>query len=299
MSDSTRIHQCEASDSFVHPFMKLSNGKDGNGEGRLFISSSKNIFNKIVDKKKIKILFDSEYIQKLEQFVSQETHFKQPVSDRCKKWKEYIKLINGKTILIESQNGNKDINRNYIGQTPHRKKTKNKTNDERVNIRNWDIFRKSIVPTKTTFVFDFDHTDLTLTVFYNKNIHIYNKPSGCSFISIDFFDQFSLLNNIEIQHAMNGTEHKERKENGYFWPVDGYHNCNIHKCCGTLDNPCFWNNYVFEFQGTYWHKDKKNMDLEKKCFYIKRGYNWFEINENEWNNRKKVLQTINNSTKSS
>mgnify|MGYP001308619122 FL=1 len=92
---------------------------------------------------------------------------------------------------------------------------------------------------------------------------------------------------------MNKGEHKERKDNGYFWPVDGYHNCEKHKCCGTREKPCIWNNYVFEFQGTYWHKDKKEKDLDKKKFYIKKGYKWFEITEDEWTNRKKTFKSIN------
>lgn len=64
------------------------------------------------------------------------------------------------------------------------------------------------------------------------------------------------------------------------------------KCCGTRDKPCFWNKYVFEFQGDYWHKDK-NKDLAKKEFYIKKGYKWFEITESEYINRKKLFKSIN------
>ena len=38
-----KLHHCEVSDSFVHPIMKLSNGKNGNGESRLFLSCYENI----------------------------------------------------------------------------------------------------------------------------------------------------------------------------------------------------------------------------------------------------------------
>ena len=44
------LHHCEVSDSFVHPSMKLSNGKNGNGESRLFISGSRNICQEIEKK---------------------------------------------------------------------------------------------------------------------------------------------------------------------------------------------------------------------------------------------------------
>jgi hypothetical protein len=276
--------------------MKLSNGKNGNGESRLFISNSRDICKKIEEYKKVKIQFDSNYINDLEQFVSIETNFRKDNSNRVEKWKTGISEIDGIIIMIETQNGSDDINRNYIGQTPHRRK-ENKTGEEITNIKNWDNLRKCLVPTVTTLQFFDNGTELIVCISYNKEVHKYNKPSGCSFISIEFFKKFSKANNIEIQHAMNGVEHKERKENGYFWPVDGYHNCEKHKCCGTQEKPCIWNNYVFEFQGTYWHRDKHQKDLAKKNFYINKGYNWFEISEKEWNCRKKILLKINTSKK--
>jgi hypothetical protein len=287
-----KLHHCEVSDSFVHPNMKLSNGKNGNGESRLFISCSKQICGKIKEKKNIKIRFEPDYINKLVSFVSEDPNFKKNDCDRVKKWKKNIKDTDGKKIMIQTQNGDTDVNRNYIGQTPHRRK-KEKTKEEKINIKNWDTFRKSLVPTKTTLEFSIVKNELIVYVLYNEEHQKYNKPSGCSFVSLEFLNHFRISNNIEIQHAMNGGEHKERKDNGYFWPVDGYHDCEKHKCCGTRDKPCFWNKYVFEFQGDYWHKDKKNKDLAKKEFYIKKGYKWFEITESEYINRKKLIKSIN------
>ena len=69
------LHHCEISDSFVHPNMKLSGGKNGHGEARLFLTNCKDIFEKITKKKKIKILFDKDYINNLESFVSDENNF--------------------------------------------------------------------------------------------------------------------------------------------------------------------------------------------------------------------------------
>ena len=289
------IHHCEVSDSFVDSNLKLSNGKKGNGEGRLFISSSELICKKIEENKQIKIQFDDEYISNLEPYVSEETNFRKHDLNRVKTWKKNIKDIEGKKIMIKTQNGRKDVRRNYIGQTPHRRK-KNKTKEEKENIRKWDTFRKSLVPTKTTLEFSIVENELIVYVLYNEEHQKYNKPSGCSYVSLDFLKDFSINNNIEIQHAMNGGEHKERKDNGYFWPVDGYHDCEKHKCCGTHDKPCFWHKYVFEFQGDYWHKDKKDKDLAKKKFYIEKGYKWFEITESEYTNRKKLINSIKKSS---
>lgn len=288
----SKLHQCEVSDSFVYPNMKLSNGKNGNGESRLFISCSEKIYEEIIENPTITILFDLDYINKLEPFVYQNTNFRKIYSCRVEDWKQSIQNIHGKKIMIESQNGDEDVRRNYIGQTPHRRKI-NKTADEKENIKKWDIFRKCLVPTKSTLEFSIVKNELIVCVLYNEEVHKYNKPSGCSFVSLEFLRDFGIINNIEIQHAMNGGEHKERKENGYFWPVDGYHDCEKHKCCGTRYKPCFWDKCVFEFQGDYWHKDKKNKDLAKKEFYIKKGYKWFEITEIEYINRKKLIKSIN------
>tara|TARA_B100001093_G_C26799645_1_gene1002760 strand:+ start:242 stop:1114 length:873 start_codon:yes stop_codon:yes gene_type:complete len=285
------LHHCEVSDSFVHPNMKLSNGKNGNGESRLFISYSQEISKIIEEKQQIKIQFHHDYISILEQFVSQDTYFRKNVCKRLEYWKQNIEEISEQTIKIELQNGEKDVHRNYIGQDPHRNK-KNKTKEEKENITKWDTLRKSLVPTKTTLKFIIVNSELILHIIYNEGYHKYNKPSGCSFVQIEFLKIFSSANNIEIQHAMNSGEHKERKHNGYFWPVDGYHNCEKHKCCGSSNKPCFWHKYVFEFQGDYWHKEKKDKDLAKKKFYIEKGYKWFEIKEQEFINWKKLIKSI-------
>jgi len=293
MTDAISFHSCEISDSNVAGSMKLSNGKNGNGEGRLFISNSVDIMNRIISYSKMKVEFDDTYIDDLQYFVKDNSNFNKKISDRTEQWKKSINNINGCFINIISQNGNTDVNRHYLGQDPHRHK-KQKTKNEKDNIKRWDILRSSLVPTLTTLhFFDTNEDYVRVVVTYNKNVHKYNIPSGCSFVSMAFLNTFGKTNNIAIQHSMNGGEHKERNPtNGYFWPVDGYHNCSVHKCNGTHEKPCLWNNYVFEFQGTYWHKDKKEKDLAKKEFYLSKGYNWFEINESEWTNRKKVVKAI-------
>ena len=121
------LHHCEVSDSFVHPNMKLSNGKNGNGESRLFISCSEKICKIIEEKEQIKIQFDDKYIPNLETFVSEKSNFRKNNSKRIKEWKQNIQNICQQKIYIQIQNGDKDVRRNYIGQSPHRlKKIKQK-----------------------------------------------------------------------------------------------------------------------------------------------------------------------------
>ena len=185
------FHSCEISDSFVKPKMKLSNGRNGNGEARLFISNSREITNKIIKSKKMRIKFDENYISQLQTFVEDQANFRETEPNRPKEWIEYIKETDNAIIIISQQNGDEDINRNYIGQEPHRRK-KNKTQPEYENIKKWDRFRACVVPTLTTLQFYENMIDNNLSVYvtYNKNVHKYNKPSGCSFISLDFFKKF-------------------------------------------------------------------------------------------------------------
>ena len=84
--------------------------------------------------KYIIIKFNKDYINKQESFVSQDSNFRKKENDRIKEWKKNIQDTQDKKIMIETQNGCKDVNRHYIGQTPHRRK-KNKTAAEKENIK--------------------------------------------------------------------------------------------------------------------------------------------------------------------
>lgn len=290
---SSILHHCEISDSFVHPDLKLSNGKNGNGESRLFISNNKD-FAKTLVKKPWLINFDENYINDINDFLEDDLNFRKEKlhgGKRKIKTLENICKINGEKIYVQLQNGSKDVNRNYVSHWPHRKK-KDKTLEEKKNIKMWDLLRKSIIPTKTTFIFKNKCDYIEVYITHNNDLKKYNKIHGCSFAQLEFLDTFARLNNIEIQSAKT-REFAIRSPNGYFWPVDGFHNCSQHQCCGTKENPCIWNNTVFEFQGDYWHKNKKEKDLNKKRFYESKGYKWFEITESQWNTRKKTIKLIN------
>ena len=283
------LHHCEISDSFVHPNLKLANGKNGNGESRLFISNNYDYAKQLVNKKWI-LEYSTSYKNDIKLDFETEL-FRKPKKSRYEYICQKIDKLNGKEINIQLQQGNMDINRNYIGCNPHRRK-QNKTDIEKNNIQLWDDFRQSLMPTKTTLQFFDNNEYIKVYVSHNKNIHRYKKIHGCSFISLEFMRIFSIANNIEIQTAKTKEFQLRNPSNGYMWPVDGYHNCELHNCKGTKNEPCIWNKTVFEFQGDYWHKNKKEKDCAKKEFYIQSGYNWFEITESEWNNRKKTMKMI-------
>lgn len=273
-----KIHFCEISDSWVHPENKLSNGKKGHGESRLFVSCSKEIVEKICSKP-WKINFDDNYKKDIKTFMEDNDNF-------IKKHNHYVRTVNNilmcdnMLINIELQQGNMDVRRNYVG-------VKNLTNEDK---KNWKLFRKSVAPTITTIEFYDNEEYINLKIIHNKNVKKYNVPHGCSFISLEWLKYMENIYNIEIQHAMNGGEHKERKNNGYFAGVDGYHECGKHICCGTKENPCEWNKTVFEFQGDYWHRNKQEKDKEKKDKYESLGYKVVVMWEHEFVKIKKSMK---------
>ena len=70
-----KIHSCEISDSFVHPNLKLSGGKCGNGESRLFISNNKEYTKQIVSKPWI-IQYDKNYKNDILQYLNDNNLFR-------------------------------------------------------------------------------------------------------------------------------------------------------------------------------------------------------------------------------
>jgi hypothetical protein len=287
------IHTCEISDSFVHQNLKLSGGKCGNGESRLFISNNREFTEKLINKP-WKIYVDHNYKKDIKHDL-EINQFKKSIENRVKQTSSNIDKLNGQIINVQLQPGNKDVNRNYIGQTPHRIviKKKDRTKEEQTNIDKWDLLRQCLMPTKTTLEFYDNDDNILVNIVHNNNVHRYNKIHGCSFVQLEFIKKIEQSQNIEIQSAKNKGEFKLRNpENGYMWPVDGYHNCDHHRCNGSKDNLCIWHKTVFEFQGDYWHKNKKDKDIKKKLFYESEGYKWFEIAESEWTLRKKVIKSL-------
>lgn len=274
-----KLHHLEISDSFVHPENKLSNGKNGHGESRLFISCNKELMDQLC-KAPWKIVYHKDYKSDIKDFIEENDNFIKKHNHKDKTYRN-IDVINGEIIHIKPQPGSNDYRRNYVGV---------KYVDNISNKDKYTTFRKSLVPTITTLNFYENDGYIEVMVSHNKNIKKYNVPHGCSFISLDWLKYLENKEQIEIQHAMNGGEHKERKDNGYFAGVDGYHACGKHKCCGTKENPCKWNKTVFEFQGDYWHRNKQDKDKEKKEKYESLGYKVVVIWEHEFMAIKKAMK---------
>ena len=120
---------------------------------------------------------------------------------------------------------------------------------------------------------------------------------GYSKKQIQWLDFISILNNINIQHAINNKEHTIKN----IGKVDGY---------------CEENNTVYEFHGDFWHGnpmrfnilDENNMNIFSKKTYselydttIKRdkkikelGYNLVIMWENQWNKINKLIKLLQN-----
>lgn len=274
------FHHCEISDSFVHPDNKLANGKQGHGEETLFISNNKNLTSQLLNKK-WKITVEPSYLKNIKKDIEELSFIKK--INRYENIKKNLNDIENKQIQVYEQNGKKDVNRNYVG-------IKEKT-DKQI----WTCLRRAVIPTKTTLQFIEKIDYIEVIIIHNNNIKKYNILHGCSFISLEAFKLYQVIYNIEIQTAQNKGEFKLRNpKNGYMWPVDGYHNCSIHNCSGTSKNPCKFNNCVWEFQGDYWHKNKKYKDIEKKIYYESQGFIMEHIYEYKFNNHKKLMREIQN-----
>jgi hypothetical protein len=235
----TPIPDIGISDSFVSTILKLDNGKNGHGERRLYTGND-NPINIRLCQKPWKISYPPNYIEDI-LFDMSSMSFAKSCDNRETIISDAVITCSDAVIHVVPQNGLKDGARCYIGP--------NKTHKE--NVRLYDTLRKTLLPKKYSF-----HLVETDTYFI-CNVVIQHKKSvrtAASKVSIEYLNYVSNTCCIEIQHELNGGEFQLRNPaNGYFWPVDGYHKCGLHKCIGTSDAPCQYNNYIWEFQGDYFH----------------------------------------------
>jgi hypothetical protein len=287
-------------DCFVSTYLKLSNGKNGHGERRLYTGDSNNNNNYICNKP-WKIIYPINYKQNISELLNDNTKFSKECNDREIMVNNFIDKCNEQLIYVTPQNGTKDVNRYYIGP--------NKNNKE--NIKLYDNFRCTIIPKSYSLELIERNEYFDCNIIENDLIDKKKKLKKTSNACIEWLNYLSKTNCIEIQHEYNKGEFQLRNpKNGYFWPVDGYHNCNIHSCSGNLENPCKFNNHIWEFQGDYFHgnpskydkddkfhgtsySNKHNKDLDKKKFYEENGYivniKW----ESEWIDDKKHMKKNN------
>ena len=287
-------------DCFVNQKLKLSNGKNGHGERRLYTGDNNNI-NEYICKKPWLINYTDNYKNETKDFLDNEENFSQNCVDRKKQVHDSIDSCNKKLINISPQNGNTDVKRCYVGP--------NKNNKE--NIKLYDTFRFSVIPKSYSLKLIEKEEYFDCNIIKTEIIHKNKKNKKTSNVCIEWLNYLSITLCIEIQHEHNNGEFQLRNpKNGYFWPVDGYHNCNLHNCSGNLENPCQYNNNIWEFQGDYFHgnplkynkddtfhgnsySEKHNKDLDKKKFYEEKGYKVNIKWESEWVEDKKIMKKNN------
>lgn len=287
-------------DCFVSPCLKSSNGKNGHGERRLYTGDNSNN-NEYICKKPWLINYSSNYKNEIEEYLDNDENFSKSCDDRKPLVYNAIDTCNKKLINISTQNGKEDVRRYYIGPDKNNKQ----------NVKLYDKFRCSVIPKLYSLKLIEKEEHFECNIIKNEFIDKKQKNKKTSNACAEWLHYLSNQHGIEIQHEHNQGEFQLRNpNNGYFWPVDGYHNCNLHKCSGNLENPCQYNNHIWEFQGDYFHgnplrynKDdtfhgisyvkKHNKDLDKKKFYEEKGYNVHIKWESEWVEDKKIMKKNN------
>jgi len=307
MTDSTNIIKepkfkiiISIPDCFVSPYLKLANGKNGHGERRLYTGDN-DYNNNYICNKPWKILFPDEYKTSISNILFDTTLFSKQCIDRQTMVYNSIDICSEKLIYINPQNGTKDVSRYYVGP--------NKNNKE--NIKLYDTFRCTVIPKMYSLQLIENDDYFECNIIKNELIEKTSKTKKSSNACIEWLKYLSMTYCIEIQHEFNKGEFQLRNPlNGYFWPVDGYHNCKIHECSGNLENPCKYNNNIWEFQGDYFHgnpkkynkddtfhgisySNKYDKDLAKQLFYEENGYIVNVKWESEWVEEKKNLKKNN------
>jgi len=286
-------------DCFVSPLLKLSNGKNGHGERRLYTGNNY-YTNEYICKKPWYIKYPKNYKNDILDILNDETYFSKICKNRKNIVYDLINYCDEKLIYVCPQNGKTDVKRYYIGP--------NKDYSE--NIKLYDKFRCTIIPKLFHIKLIEKNNFYECNIINNENFcdRIHKKNSN---VCIEWLSYVSKTLNIEIQHEYNKNEFKLRNPlNGYFWPVDGYHNCNIHRCQGNINNPCKYNNNIWEFYGDYYHGNPlkyNDNDLFHNITYLEKHYkdlnkikyfqnNGYIVNikwESEWTEEKKLMKKFN------
>ena len=288
-------------DSYVKKLLKLANGKNGNGEAKLYTGGN-NSNNEYICTKPWRINYPNNYKNDIESLLDDDEKFSKSCNDRKSIVYNAIDKCDKKLLYISPQNGIEDVRRYYVG-------VPNKNNKE--NAKLYDTFRFTLIPKLYSLRLIENEEYFECNIIKNENIDKKQKNKKTSNACVEWITYLSSTLCIEIQHEHNKGEFQLRNpNNGYFWPVDGYHNCHLHKCSGDLETPCQYNNHIWEFQGDYFHgnpekydKDdtfhgiaytkKHNKDLVKKQFYEENGYNVNIKWESEWVQDKKTMKKNN------
>ena len=294
-------------DSYVIKGLKLAGGKNGHGESKLYTGGN-NSKNEYVCTKPWCITYPSDYKDEIEDILDDDEKFakyklKKKYCDRKRIVYDAIDKCNNKLIYMSPQTGAKDVRRCYVG-------VRNINNEENKKIYN--AFRSSVIPKLYSLRITEKEEYFECNIIKNDFIDKKQKNKKSSNACIEYLNYQSNTLGIEIQHELHvkGEFQLRNPKTGYFCPVDGFHNCELHKCSGNLENPCQYNNHVWEFQGDYFHgnpvkynKDdtfhgisydtKHNKDLDKKRLYEENGYTVNIKWESEWVQDKKIMKKNN------
>ena len=284
-------------DCFVSTYLKLSNGINGHGERRLYTGDN-NHSNEYICKKPWLINYASHYKNEIKELLEDDKKFSKHCNHRKTKVYNAIDSCHKKLIHISTQNGNQDVRRYYIGPNKNKKE----------NVKLYDTFRCSVIPKLYSLKLVEKNEYFECNIIKNDIIDKRQKHKKTSNACMEWLTYLSKTLSIEIQHEDNKGEFQLRNpNNGYFWPVDGYHNCNLHECIGNLEYPCPYHNNIWEFQGDYFHGNplkynnndtfhgisyfkKHEKDLNKKKFYEEKGYKVNIKWESEWIEDKKRMK---------
>lgn len=293
-------------DSYVKQILKLAGGKNGHGESKLYTGDNNNT-NEYICKKPWLIIYPSNYKDEIEEILDDNEKFAKHYADRKSIVYNAIDKCNKKLLYISPQNGDTDVKRYYVGLRDTNVPNINKEENKKL----YDMFRCSVIPKLYSLKLIEKEEYFECNIIKNEIIDKKQKNKKTSNACKEYLTYTSSTLDIEIQHEHNKGEFQLRNPvNGYFWPVDGYHNCNLHKCSGNLENPCQYNNNIWEFQGDYFHgnplkynKDdtfhgisyskKQNKDADKKKFYEEKGYKVNIKWESEWIEDKKKMKKDN------
>ena len=291
-------------DSYVKQIVKLAGGKNGHGESTLYTGGN-NSTNEYICTKPWCINYPINYKNEIESLLDDDEKFSKSCNDRKSIVYNAIDNCDKQLLYISPQNGREDVSRYYVGL-----KNTNVSNNKE-NKKLYETFRKTVIPKLYSLRLIENEEYFECNIIKNENIDKKQKNKKTSNACVEWLTYLSSTLCIEIQHEHNKGEFQLRNpNNGYFWPVDGYHNCHSHKCSGDLETPCQYNYHIWEFQGDYFHgnplkynKDdtfhgisylnKHNKDLDKKTFYEEKGYTVNIKWESEWVQDKKIMKKNN------
>ena len=182
-------------DCFVSPYLKLSNGKNGHGERRLYTGDS-NSNNEHICTKPWLMNYPSNYKNEIESLLDDDEKFSKSSTERKSIVYNAIDSCDKQLITISPQNGTEDVRRYYIGP--------NKNSKE--NVKLYDTVRVTVIP-KLYSLRLIEHEEyFECNIIKNDIIEKTQKNKKTSNACVEFLTYLSNTLCIEIQHEHNKGE---------------------------------------------------------------------------------------------